>query len=171
MACKRSMDCTCAQCAAASAEFSVEDLKQFSSSIKYDEAGDGQEGNDNSNATEAPPKPKPKPRPKPAPKPKPTAVPASSPPIPETGEVKRLSGCCCCRCCSAWDGSEGMVGLTDEFGASVSVISPLQPRSITLHSSFSAVGTLAGQSYSLVRCFHICAVPGVGRCWVDSQNT
>ena len=77
-------------CAAASAEFSVEDLKQFSSSIKYDdEAGDGQETNDNSNATGAPPKPKPKPKPKPAPKTKPAAVPPAAPPIPEAGEVKR----------------------------------------------------------------------------------
>jgi len=87
MTCKRSMDCTCPQCAAASAEFSVEDLKQFSSSIKYDdEAGDEQEGNGNSNATEAPPKPKPKPKPKPAPKPKPTAALAAPPPITEAGE-------------------------------------------------------------------------------------
>lgn len=76
-------------CAAASAEFSVEDLKQFSSSIKYDqEAGNGQEGNDNFNAS-APPQ-KPQPKPKPAPKPKKALPPAPpSPRISEAGEAEQ----------------------------------------------------------------------------------
>lgn len=81
MACKRSMDCTCPQCAAASAEFSVEDLKQFSSAIDYGEEGDDQS---------EPGPSKPKPKPKPAPKRKPNPLPAATIPIPEPGELRVL---------------------------------------------------------------------------------
>lgn len=58
MDCKRSMDCTCPQCAAASAEFSVEDLKKFSSSIDYGAAEEG--AAELGGAFEPPPNPKPK---------------------------------------------------------------------------------------------------------------
>lgn len=81
MACKRSMDCTCPQCAAASAEFSVEDLKQFSSAIDY-----GEEGEEGQSQPEPPIKPKPKP--KPAPKRKPNPPPGAAVPIPEAGELE-----------------------------------------------------------------------------------
>lgn len=33
--CKRSMDCKCPECLAASAAFSIDDLKAFSSTISY----------------------------------------------------------------------------------------------------------------------------------------
>ncbi|CAN0417762.1 unnamed protein product, partial [Phaeothamnion confervicola] len=35
--CKRSADCTCADCVASSAAFSVDDLKKITSSIAYDD--------------------------------------------------------------------------------------------------------------------------------------
>ncbi|CAM9413692.1 unnamed protein product [Ectocarpus fasciculatus] len=79
MECKRSMDCTCPQCAAASAQFSVEDLKQFSSAIDYGE----EVGNDSTSPPEPqrPVKPKPIPKRKPNPRPRPTAA-----PIPKEGD-------------------------------------------------------------------------------------
>lgn len=77
MACKRSMDCTCPQCAAASAEFSVEDLKQFSSAIDYGEEGE-----------EGQPEPEPPIKPKPVQKRKPNPRPAAAIPIPEAGELE-----------------------------------------------------------------------------------
>ncbi len=97
MACKRSMDCTCPQCAAAAAEFSVEDLKQFSSSINYD----GEEGESEGGATaqetsssastsrrKTVPAPAPSPAPAPAPAPKrPTPEPAALP-TSEAGELR-----------------------------------------------------------------------------------
>lgn len=93
MACKRSMDCTCPQCAAAAAEFSVEDLKQFSSSINYDGGEEG-EGNTPSEETSSAPTTS---RRKPAPAPAPAAAPIPAPkrptpkpaalPIPEAGKL------------------------------------------------------------------------------------
>lgn len=42
MDCKRTLSCTCPQCAAASAAFTVDDLKKFSSKIDYnDESAEG----------------------------------------------------------------------------------------------------------------------------------
>lgn len=81
MACKRSMDCTCPQCAAASAEFSSEDLKQFSSTIDY-----GAEATDSSNQPEVPPS---RPLPKPAPKRRPKSRLAADIPLSEKGELDR----------------------------------------------------------------------------------
>ncbi|CAM9903323.1 unnamed protein product [Scytosiphon promiscuus] len=84
MACKRSMDCTCAQCAAASAEFSVEDLKQFSSAIDYGEAdstidsGTPDVTNSDHNDSNRRPKPVPKRRPK-------ARTAATVAPLPEPG--------------------------------------------------------------------------------------
>lgn len=71
-------------CAAASAEFSVEDLKQFSSTIDY--GADGGEGDDAEPLPPPPPKPKPVPKRKAAPRaarkpiPKPVAA-AHFPPV------------------------------------------------------------------------------------------
>lgn len=78
MLCKRSMDCTCPECAAASAAFSIEDLKQFSSTIDYGEGTDDL----NQPESQAPIKPKPKAVPKRKPKPRP----AAPTPLPEVGE-------------------------------------------------------------------------------------
>ncbi|CAM9795466.1 unnamed protein product [Ectocarpus sp. 6 AP-2014] len=80
MECKRSMDCTCPQCAAASAQFSVEDLKQFSSAIDYGE----EEGNDSTSPSEPQPpiKPKPIPKRKPNPRTRPAAAPVPKAAVP-----------------------------------------------------------------------------------------
>ena len=79
MACKRSMDCTCPECVAAAAAFSVEDLKQFSSTIDY-----GEEGADGANPPE--PLSTVKPLAKPVPKRKPRARPAAAASAPQSCE-------------------------------------------------------------------------------------
>lgn len=73
------MDCTCPECAAAAAAFSVEDLKQFSSTIDY-----GEEGADGANPPES--LPTVKPLAKPVPKWKPRARPAPAASVPQSGE-------------------------------------------------------------------------------------
>lgn len=73
------MDCTCPECAAAAAAFSVEDLKQFSSTIDY-----GEEEANGENPPES--LPTVKPLPKPFPKRKPRARPAAAASAPQSSE-------------------------------------------------------------------------------------
>lgn len=80
MACRRSIDCTCAECAAANAAFSIDDLKQFSSKIDY---GEGEQNGDSNPPETEPPVQRP---PKRAPKRRPKQRPTQTDPMEKIGE-------------------------------------------------------------------------------------